>query len=481
MRGHRRACSSRRARPALNSPPVPKTVRKTLDGLRSSKPVLPTSTTPESLRELMAVREIVHAFLNADRPEEVFQFALDRVSPLVGATFASVYLVDGVSELMHLVAAYNFPERYQPWLGEMRVRLGFGPSGEAAAEKRIIEVPDVFADSDLDDWVEVASELGFKSLVALPLQTASKVLGAVTFYFADSGARGKESRGMMRLVADQMAATAEKASLIDQLRRTNAALTEANAELEEQYAAVVEARRAKDEFLANISHELRTPLTSVLGYISILQEELSGPLTDGQRHDLLHVKRSSERLLELIEDLLELTTLTRGDISLFIEEFDPALVLQEVVATVSGRPTDVELRVDEAPQFLPRMKSDRKKIARILVSLLGNAYKFTARGHVDVGVSLVGDRVQYRVSDTGIGIPLEAQASVFDEFRQVDGSVTRRYGGSGLGLALARRLSRLLGGDVEMVSATGLGTSFTVSLPLEFEPAFDARGNLTIT
>ncbi|MBK6305389.1 MAG: hypothetical protein IPF47_06600 [Gemmatimonadetes bacterium] len=100
---------------------------------------------------------------------------------------------------------------------------------------------------------------------------------------------------------------------------------------------------------------------------------------------------------------------------------------------------------------------------------------------MQVGVTLVGDRVQYRVSDTGIGIPIEAQATVFEEFRQADGSVTRRYGGSGLGLALARRLSRLLGGDVELVSATGIGTSFTVSLPLEFEPARDARGNLTIT
>ena len=460
---------------------MPKAFRKAPEGLRSSKPVLPTSTTPESLRELMAVREIVHAFLNADRPEEVFQFALDRVSPLVGATFASVYLVDGVSELMHLIAAYNWPERYRPWLGEMRVRLGFGPSGEAAAERRVIEVPDVFTDTDLEDWGEVAAELGFKSLVALPLQTANKVLGAVTFYFAESGKRGPESRGMMRLVADQMSATAEKASLIEQMRRTNAALTEANAELEEQYAAVVEARKAKDEFLANISHELRTPLTSVLGYISILQEELSGPLTDGQRQDLAHVKRSSERLLELIEDLLELTTLTRGDISLYVEEFDPTVVLQEVVASAQGRSSEVELRVAEAPPFMPRMKSDRKKIARILASLLGNAYKFTPRGHIDVGVTLVGDRVQFAVADTGIGIPLEAQGMVFEAFRQVDGSVTRRYGGSGLGLALARRLARLLGGDVELRSAPGSGTTFTLALPLEFEPALDARGNLTIT
>ncbi|MEP7380411.1 MAG: GAF domain-containing sensor histidine kinase [Gemmatimonadota bacterium] len=444
-------------------------------------PQIPTSTTPASLRELMAIREIVHAFLNADHPDEVFQFALDRVSPLVGATLASVFLVDGVSELMHLVAAYNWPDRYRPWLGEMRVRLGFGPSGEAAGERRTIQVPDIFTDSDLDDWAEVATELGFRSIVALPLQTSTKVLGAVTFYFADIGKRTRKSLDMMRLVADQMAATAEKAALIDQLRRTNAALTEANAEVEEQYAAVVDARKAKDEFLANVSHELRTPLTSVLGYISILQDELSGPLTEGQRLDLSHVKRSSERLLELIEDLLELTTLTRGDIHMFIEEFDPALVLQEVVATVPGRLSEVELVVAEAPAFLPRMKSDRKKIARILVSLLGNAYKFTPRGRIEVGVSLVGDRVHYTVGDTGIGIPAEAQSLVFDAFRQLDGSVTRRYGGSGLGLALVRRLSRLLGGDIALRSSPGEGTVAIVSLPLEFEPALDARGNLTIT
>ena len=90
------------------------------------------------MRELMAVREVIHAFLTADRPEEVYQFALDRVSPLVGATFASVYLVDGASELMRLGAAHNWPQRFRPWLGETKVRLGFGPSGEAASERRTI-------------------------------------------------------------------------------------------------------------------------------------------------------------------------------------------------------------------------------------------------------------------------------------------------------------------------------------------------------
>jgi signal transduction histidine kinase len=428
------------------------------------------ATTPPSetaVRELMAVREVAHAFLHADRPEEVFQFALERVSPLVGATFASVYLVDGASELMNLSAAYNWPERYRPWLGEMRVRLGFGPSGEAAAERRVIEVPDVFADPDLEDWQEVAGELGFKSLVALPLQSGNRVLGAVTFYFADTGKHTVETRGLLRIVADQMAATAEKSTLIEEMRRTNSALVEANDELERQYIEVLEAKRVKDEFLANMSHELRTPLTSMLGYISILQEELSGPLTPGQRQDLAHVKRASERLLSLINDLLELTSLKGGATEIAIEEFDPRRALHEAANAVEGRSAEVALRLVEPPMAVPLMRSDRRKIVKILETLIGNAYKFTERGEVVVSLVVRGDRVVYSVRDTGIGIPFAAQRLVFDEFRQVDGSHTRRFGGSGLGLALARQLARALGGDIIMESQEGEGSDFLVELPLE--------------
>jgi signal transduction histidine kinase len=429
------------------------------------------------MRELMAVREVIHAFLTADRPEQVYQFALDRVSPLVGATFASVYLVDGASELMRLGAAFNWPERFRPWLGEARVRLGFGPSGEAASERRTIEVPDVFADDDLEDWQEVASELGFRALIALPLQTGTRVLGAVTFYFADAESFSSEKRGLLRIVADQMAATAEKALLIDELRRSNAALVEANEELERQYAAVLQARRLKDEFLANVSHELRTPLTAVLGYISIMQEGISGPLTDGRRTDLTHVKRASERLLDLIESLIELTTLKRGELDVFVEEIDPRKLLREAVASVAAPAPAVTIRVDEPTTVLPTIWSDRKKILRILVSLLGNAVKFTDRGEIVVGVSLANDRLVYRVQDSGIGIAPEIQQFVFDEFRQGDGSPTRRYGGSGLGLALARRLAQLLGGTIEMRSTLGAGSTFTIELPLEYEAPVATRGS----
>jgi signal transduction histidine kinase len=428
------------------------------------------ASTESGVRELIAVREIVHAFLTADRPEEVFQFALDRVSPLVGASFACVYLVDGASELMRLAAVHNWPSKFTPFLGEMRVRLGFGPSGEAAAERRVIEVPDVLADGSLEDWAEVANELGFRAIVALPLQTGEGVLGAVAFYFANAGAISAETRSLLRMVADQMAATAQKARLIEDLRRANAALLETNAELERQYVALLDARRVKDEFLANISHELRTPLTAVMGYLALMDEGLAGPVTPEQRKTIAQVKTSSEHLLELIGDLLELTTLKRGGLEVVASTFDVRDPMHDAVANTRGRAETVALRISE-PEQGTAIVSDRRKISKLLIALLSNAYKFTRSGEIRVSVEVRNGRAIYRVQDTGIGIPDEMQQLVFDEFRQVDGSTTRRFGGSGLGLSLARRLARLLGGEIELESAPGEGSTFRVDLPLEYRDA----------
>ncbi len=418
------------------------------------------------LRELMAVREIARAFLTADHPGDVYRLALERVSPLVGAALACVYLMDG-DEVMKLGAAYNWPERYSGFLGEMRVRVGFGPSGAAASRRQVIEVPDVFADAALEDWREVATELGFRSLVALPLQTTSGVHGTVTFYFAAAGAVTAEARGLLRVVADQMAATAEKARLIDELRETNGALRASNAELERQYAAVLEARRLQDEFLANVSHELRTPLTAVMGYLSLIDEGAAGPVTPEQKDTLHQVKASSEQLLELIGDLLFLTSLKRSELEVRAVEFDPRAAVQEALSSATGRKASVALVVEElrAPA---RLVSDKAKVTRLIAAILSNAFKFTEQGEVRVAMETRGDRFVYRIADTGVGISDEAKRFVFDEFRQEDGSATRRYGGSGLGLAIARQLARLLGGDLSLSSERGKGSTFTVDLPLVY-------------
>ena len=183
-------------------------------------------------RSIVIIRDILHASLNATDPAELFQFALERVSPAVDASFASIYLVDGASEVMRLAAAYNWPERFRPVLSEVRVRMPFGPSGQAASERRVVRVEDVFADPELEDWQEVASELGFRAIVALPLVANTNVLGVLTFYFSDRSRIAEEALELMNLAADQIAAAAEKTLLSEALRRAQAALADVEAERE---------------------------------------------------------------------------------------------------------------------------------------------------------------------------------------------------------------------------------------------------------
>jgi signal transduction histidine kinase len=438
------------------------------------------TTADFGLRELMAVREIVHAFHTARRPEEVYQLALDRVCPLIGATFACVYLVDEDSELMRLVAVQNWPQRHTRFLGKMRVRRGFGPSGEAASERRMVEVLDVFADPSLVDWQEVARELGFRALVALPLETTDRVLGAVTFYFASPNTVGSEMRHLLRMVADQMAATAEKARLIDDLQRANAALVESNIALAKQFTEAVEARRVKDEFLANISHELRTPLTAVIGYTALMRDGVSGPINDEQQRTLDQVKDASEELLALIGDLMELTALRRGSIAAMVADIDPREPLHDAVASAKGRRKHVVLEVTE-PDLVPVMRSDRRTIAKALKALLDNAFKFTHDGRVRVSLEVTLERAVYTVEDTGIGIAATEHNTIFDEFRQLDGTLTREHGGSGLGLNLARRLARLVQGDITLTSSPGTGSTFRLDVPLRYDVTATATPTPTPT
>lgn len=418
------------------------------------------------IRELMAIREIAHAFHTAKRPEEVYQFALDRVSPLVGASFACVFALDGDTDVMKLVAVHNWPQRYAKFLSRMTVRVGAGPSGEAASERRAIEVPDVFADPTLTDWQEIAMELGFRAFLAVPMQTAESVLGTVTFYFASPNAIVSETRYLTRLVADQMAASAEKARLIESLKRSNQALLQTNELLERQNTDLLEARHAKDEFLANISHELRTPLTAVMGYISVMQDGLAGPINLKQRETLEVVKDASEELLGLIGNLLELTALKRGAVEKEADEVDPRDLLRDAIGASIGPRSGVELEL-QAPGEMEMMCTDRRSVTRALTALLDNAFKFTREGRVQVSVEMIGERVVFAVEDTGVGIASGEFEAVFDEFRQVDSTMTREFKGAGLGLALARRLVRLVEGEITLTSQLGVGSTFRLEVPFK--------------
>jgi signal transduction histidine kinase len=434
-----------------------------------------------SLRELRAAQEIAQAFLNAPRPTEVYRLALERVAPLIGASFGCVFLRDKLDpQLLRVVAAYNWPQAYGAYLTSMRVKVGNGPTGRAVGENQITEAPDVFSDEALEDWWDSARELGFASSISVPLAHGDHPVGALTMYFREPETFREADRSLLRLVADQLAATAQKAHLIEDLQRANEQLREQNVDLEARYREAEEAKRLKNELLANVSHELRTPLTAILGYAYLLREGLSGTLQEEQAAAVEKIESAGNALMALINDLLDLTHLKLGRVAVEPELCDAVALARAALSAAPASPTAIQTRVDAPPHRLP-IHTDPGLVLRVLQNLLSNAVKFTPAGEVTLRVHAEesepldggeqgellprGPVIVWEVEDTGIGIAQEDQAAIFDEFRQLDGSATRRYGGTGMGLALSQELAHRLGGEIRVCSALGEGATFSLRLP----------------
>jgi len=238
-------------------------------------------------------------------------------------------------------------------------------------------------------------------------------------------------------------------------------------ELEEARDQALEAARLKSEFLANISHELRTPLTAILGFSSLLRRNHHGNCDVRQLHHLERIHQNGQHLLAMINDLLDLSKIEAGKVSIAPEQVHPGAVIAQVVDTLLPLAANQDIDLEEiVADGLPTFYSDPIRLHQVLLNLGSNAIKFTHHGGVILEARQEGDTMVFQVSDTGIGIPAEALETIFDEFRQVDGSMTREYSGTGLGLSVSRQLARLLGGDIEVFSREGEGSTFTLRLPL---------------
>jgi signal transduction histidine kinase len=256
----------------------------------------------------------------------------------------------------------------------------------------------------------------------------------------------------------------------EQLQNLNRDLEEHGVELERQREVAEEANRAKSAFLAVMSHELRTPLNAIAGYVQLLDMGIHGPVTDAQHEALDRLARSQKHLLRLINDVLNLARIEAGRVEFVLEDVDVALLMADVTLMVEPQMMAKRLGLEVRVEPGTTARADREKVQQIVINLLSNALKFTPEGgsvRLDAGLVAGPARVRLRVADTGIGIPPEKQASVFDPFVQVDMSRTRRSEGSGLGLAISRDLARGMGGDLEVESTVGEGSTFTLWLPAE--------------
>ncbi len=259
----------------------------------------------------------------------------------------------------------------------------------------------------------------------------------------------------------------EFGELAERMNRMSRELSRLDAEQRASAAALQRASQAKSEFLANMSHELRTPLNAILGFTEIALDGLYGEVPTELKEPLGDIQTNGVHLLKLINDVLDLSKIEAGRMELAISEYSVHDVVDTVRASLRSLAAEKALEFTASvPADLPPAWGDGRRLAQCLMNLAGNALKFTRQGHVAMSVAVDGDDLVYRVEDTGIGIPAADLERVFDEFRQVDATVTREFGGSGLGLSITKRIVEMHGGRIWAQSELGKGSAFFFTVPL---------------
>ena len=248
-------------------------------------------------------------------------------------------------------------------------------------------------------------------------------------------------------------------------------LAQQNERLLWQSEELAKANKLKSDFLASMSHELRTPLNAVIGYSALLMDGIAGPLAPNQLDYVTRSRAAAQHLLSLINDILDLAKIEAGKMPVYVERVSLPELINEVAQQVEPMVSSKHLTfTTHVRSDTPQIDTDKTKVKQILLNLLSNAVKFTNRGSVSVSVALVPDAVLLEVSDTGVGIKPEEIEAIWEDFRQLDQSRTRSFGGTGLGLSITRRLTQQLGGEVDVRSVFGEGTTFSVKLPLAMAP-----------
>jgi signal transduction histidine kinase len=396
-----------------------------------------------------------------------YETTLSNVAELAVPALASSCVIDLVGEDSQLerVATVFDSDELSRLVGELRQRnpitaetrhpaLQVLETGESIFYSEIgpDELPTVV--DDRPDSLALARRLNPTSCVFVALRARGRTLGVMSL--STTGTRRRfddQDRVLIEELAQRVAMAVDNARLHDAERRARAEAEAAN--------------QAKSDFLAIMSHELRTPLTAVVGYTELLSDEVVGPVNETQRDHLARVRASSEHLLMLIEDILSYARIEAGRERVHIEEFGLAALLEQ--AAVIIRPLAEKKAIEftlAGHDSRTVMRSDPQKVRQIIINLLANAVKFTATGGVRLSARVYDDRVAFEVADTGPGIAREHLDRVFDAFWQVDQRMTRKAGGTGLGLSVARQLARLLGGDVSVRSTIGEGSLFIVDLPV---------------
>jgi signal transduction histidine kinase len=398
----------------------------------------------ESLREVAAV---LNSSLDLDT---VLVKIIEQLRRVI--SYDSVGVLLGAGEVLKILGGVGFEREV---VGAQIPLASNAPAVRVYTTCRPLVYEDVNADPD---WLTLSDQQPIRGWMGLPLMVGERPIGVLSVDSFQPGTYSQEDAQVVQIFANQAAIAIENAQL---------------------YAAAQEARllaesanRAKSEFLANMSHELRTPLNAIIGYSEMLAEDAIDQGEEMLADDLKKIFDSALHLLALINDILDLSKIEAGRITLDLDWFGVNSLIDSVLSPIQPlvKKNNNSLIVDGAAD-LGSMWTDSVKIRQSLLNLLSNACKFTENGQVTLRVTRrfqpEGDWLEFSVRDTGIGMTPEQVAGLFQPFTQADSSTTRKYGGTGLGLVITQRFCRMLGGDVTVESDYGRGSTFTLRLPAE--------------
>jgi signal transduction histidine kinase/HAMP domain-containing protein len=414
-----------------------------------------------SVEELKALRDVSQAVSSTLDLHTVLSKIVAYAVQLSGTEAGAIYEFDETNEEFRLRATHLMSEELLQAIQKFRVKLGETVVGRAGLKREAEQVPDILDEPDYP-LRKALLRAGFRALLAVPLLREEKIIGSLVVRRREPGRFEQETVDFLQDFATQSALAIQNARLFR--------------EIEEKGHELEIASKHKSEFLANMSHELRTPLNAILGYTQLILDKIYGDVPEKIQDVLERLEKNGHHLLSLINDVLDLSKIEAGQLSLSISEYSMEEVVQTVCNAVESLAAEKNLamKITIAPELAPG-KGDEQRISQVLLNLVGNAIKFTEAGEVRVEVTASNEAFLVSVSDTGPGLLEADQKKIFEEFHQADSSSTREKDGTGLGLSIAKRIIEMHGGRIWVDSSLGKGSTFRFTLPVRVENQMEQR------